>query len=188
MAKRKRRPGGGLKLRRIKDYRDPEYTFYIMAAETGILQAWAIDSNLRDGDVRKALRSMIKQASQWVEILSQPGETAEEQRQTMLDNSNHGLLQSMITMNLRDSFKKHGPLNAEDFIGILKVVNSSVGTWNRGMRGQEYLKYVRGFLGGIGVGARILTEEEVEALGLPTGPDDLDYDDGTVEGDYHEIK
>ena len=39
MAKRKRKPGGGSKLKPIKDYRSDEYIPYIFKAEAGILEA-----------------------------------------------------------------------------------------------------------------------------------------------------
>ncbi len=64
MAKRKRRPGHGSKLRPVKDYRDDEYVPYIFKAESGILQAWTLKPDLRDGDVRQALRGLIKKSGQ----------------------------------------------------------------------------------------------------------------------------
>jgi hypothetical protein len=54
----------------------------------------------------------------------------------------------------------------EDTVGILTVINNSVGAWNRGMRGQEYLKYIKDFLGRGGVQVWQLSDEEVENLEL----------------------
>ena len=68
MAKRKRNRGSGSKLRPIKDYRDDEYIPYIFKTETGILQAWTIETKLTDGDVRQALRGLIKQISETDEL------------------------------------------------------------------------------------------------------------------------
>jgi hypothetical protein len=187
MAKRKHRPGGGSKLRPIKNYRDDEYVPYIFRAESGILQAWAIDPDLRDGDVRQALRNIIasiKRSNQLPEFLTQPSTQSDE----AIDAGSRGvssMLEYLILSNLRRAFEEYDPLDNEDTVGILTVINNSVGAWNRGMRGQEYLKYIQGFLGGMGVFARRLTEEEVENLEfyrLEDRPDD------PIEGEYREIK
>ena len=164
MAKRKRRPGGGSKLRPIKDYRSEEYTPYIFRVESGILQAWAIESDIRDGDVRETLRRImnsIKKSGNLPEILTQSPPDAGGSTPAF-----DSMLEYFILSNLREAFDQSGPLDEEDTIGILTTVNHSVGTWNRGMRGQEYLKYIKDFLGEMGVFARQLTEEEVENLEL----------------------
>lgn len=159
MAKRKIRSGGGFKLRLEKDYRSNEYVPYIVRVETGILEAWTINPDLRDGEVREALRSLttlIKKNGQLPGRLT--GETASDQKQSFLE--------VLILNNLKAAFDKQGPLMAEDVIGILNVVNHSVGAWNRGMHGQEYLKYIKEFLGRMGIAPRLLSEEEVKELGL----------------------
>jgi hypothetical protein len=171
MAKRKRKPGGGSKLHPVKEYRDDEYVPYIMSVETGILQAWAVNPDLRDGDVREALRGLMspmKKTGQLPEQLTRPSESATTPPETAETATyrGDGLLQAMMMLNLRQAFKEHGPLNTEDTLGILTVVNNSVGTWNRGMRGQEYLKYIKDFLGGLGSEVRVLSDEEVKRLGL----------------------
>lgn len=187
MAKRKRRPGGGSKIRPIKDYRADEYTPYIFKAESGILQAWAIEPDLRDGDVRETLRaimSSIKKTGELPSFLTQlPAQTQSEDEAN--SDKPGSMLEYLILTNLRDAFQEHGPLDGEDTVGILTVINHSVGTWNRGMRGQEYLKYIKDFLGGMGVFARRLTDEEVENLELYRFDDD---DDDAIEGEYDEIK
>ncbi len=77
-----------------------------------------------------------------------------------------GLLAQFILNGLGLAFQENGPLVAEDVVGVLKTINGSVGTWNIGMRQQGYLRYLRQFLGQMGVESRILTEEEVKELGL----------------------
>lgn len=180
MAKRKRRPGRGSKLRPIKDYRDDQYVPYIARAETGILQAWSIDPDLRDGDVREALRHLMrpmKQSGQLPQALTPEALDAPSKKAVETES----LLEFLILENLQAAFREFGPLNAEDTIGILTVINNSVGAWNRGMRGQEYLKYIEDFLGGIGVEVRQLTDEEVKLLGLDQAPD-------LIKGESDEIK
>jgi hypothetical protein len=98
------------------------------------------------------------------------------------------MLEWRILGQLKLAFEKHGPLPVEDVIGILREVNSSVGTWNRGMRGQEYLKYIKDFLGGMGIEVRQLTPEEADQMEVHLSEDDDILDDDTIEGDYREIK
>ncbi len=184
MAKRKRRAGGGSKLRPIKNYQDDEYVFYIQQIETGILLAWAVNEDLRDGDVRQTLRGLIKQADKIAADLttSSQEEAVEEVQKLKVDNSSkNALLGTFIINNLGTAYQKFGPLKGEDLAGVLRVVNHSIGAWNRGMRGQEYLKYIRGFLGQMGVAPRLLSEEEVENL-------EFSRPENVVEGDYDEIE
>lgn len=171
MAKRKRKPGGSSKLHPIKEYRDDAYVPYIMSVETGILEAWTINPDLRDGEVREALRGLIspmKHSGQLPAQLTRQSESSatEEGEPEQTTYRGDGLLQGLMMMNLRQAFKEYGPLNTEDTIGILTVVNNSVGAWNRGMRGQEYLKYIKDFLGSRGGEMRLLSDEEVKELGL----------------------
>jgi hypothetical protein len=167
MAKRKRKPGSrkGFTLRPIKDYRSDEYIPYVMKAEIGILQASTIDSDLTDGDVRKALESLTAQLKKPDAILKllpdQSGEVPETSREAEAD-----LIQSLILTNLRAAFDESGPLEAEDMIGILKVINVSVGKWNVGLHKRGYLDYIEDFLGGMGVNVRQLSQDEVKKLGL----------------------
>lgn len=160
MAKRKRsnRDGSGSKIRPIKDYRDEHYTSYIFQVETGILEAWTIESDLRDGDVRDVLRRLMQGMKRTGKLPSRVMTDNEEKAEDT------NLLELRIHEGLRFAFEKHGPLDIEDTIGILTVINHSVGTWSRGLRGQEYLKYIRDFLGGMGVEVRQITEEEAAAL------------------------
>jgi hypothetical protein len=159
MAKRKVRSGGGFKLRLEKDYRSDEYIPYIFRTETGILEAWTIEPDLRDGDVRETLRKLISSIKKSGVLPGElTGESASDQTTTFLEIS--------ILSRLRSAFDEYGPLDAEDVMGILSTINHSVGSWNRGMHGQEYLKYIKGFLGGMGVAPRQLSEEEVKMLGL----------------------
>lgn len=180
MAKRKRRRGSGSKLRPIKDYRDDQYVPYIAQAETGILEAWTIDPDLRDGNVREALRALMRTMKKSGALLPELTEAEPEQK------SATSLLEWRIIDGLRRGFEQYGPLDVDDTIGILSVINNSVGAWNRGMMGQEYLKYIKNFLGGMGVEVRQLTDEESLELGLPL-TSELNDDDDSIEGDYREI-
>ncbi|MBN1993934.1 MAG: hypothetical protein JW953_14640 [Anaerolineae bacterium] len=183
MAKRKRKSGEGSKLHPIKDYRNDEYVPYIFKAETGILQAWAIESDIRDGDVRQALRGLIsslEKTGEMPKILAQKIETPPESIEVQGD-SPETILKSFILNNLALAFTEHGPLAAKDLAGVLRVINGSVGTWNTGMHRQGYLNYIKGFLGGMGVGARRLTPEEVEALGLEKSKDAIEGEDDETE-------
>lgn len=167
MAKRKVRSGGGFKLRLEKDYRSDKYVPYIFRTETGILEAWTIEPDLRDRDVRETLRALIasiKKSGMLPEELT--GETTSGKTKTFLE--------VCLLNRLSDAFDKYGPLDAEDTMGILSTINHSVGSWNRGMHGQEYLKYIKDFLGGMGVAPRQLSEEEVKMMGL----DKLDLEGG----------
>jgi hypothetical protein len=166
MAKRKRRPGRGSKLRPAKDYRDDAYVPYIFKAESGILQAWTVEPDLRDGDVRQALRSLIKISDQISGILTEEDEGSKESIGKILSDNRHALIKWLIITNLQDAVQEQGPLTAEDLAGILKVINNSVGTWNRGMRGQEYLKYIKDFLGGARVRVPQFSADEMKMLGL----------------------
>ena len=172
MAKRKRKPGGGSKLKPVKDYRSDKYTPYIFKVEIGILEAWKMEPDLRDGDVREALRNLIKTMKRTDQLPPELTGSLEKSAQT--------LLEWRILDQLSGMFQEEGPLDVEDTIGILTIVNHSVGVWNRGMRGQEYLKYIDGFLGGAGVEVRQLTDEEAQQLGLPLSSD-------SIEGEYDEI-
>lgn len=172
MAKRKRKPGGGSKLKPVKDYRSDKYTPYIFKAEVGILEAWKMEPDLRDGDVRQTLRNLIRTMKRTNQLPPELTGSTEKSAQT--------LLEWRILDQLSGTFQEDAPLDVEDTIGILTVVNHSVGAWNRGMRGQEYLKYIDGFLGDTGVEVRQLTDEEAQQLGLPLSSD-------SIEGEYDEI-
>lgn len=165
MAKRKRIPGGGSKLRPIKDYRSPEYVPYIFGAETGILQAWKVEPDIRDGDVRQALRDLIspvQKSGELPETLTRPAREEFEIEAT----GKESLLRELILHNLSLAFEKHGPLDGEDLVGVLKVINGSIGAWNIGMSGRGYLNYLEGFMGQMGASTVALPPEEVKRLGL----------------------
>jgi hypothetical protein len=165
MAKRKRIPGGGSKLRPIKDYRSHEYVPYIFSAETGILQAWKVDPDIRDGDVRQALRDLIsplQKSGELPEVLTQPAPEEFEIEAAGKET----LLRKLILHNLSLAFDKYGPLEAQDLVGVLKVINNSIGAWNIGLSGQGYLNYLEGFMGQMGASTVALSPEEVKRLGL----------------------
>lgn len=151
MAKRKRKPGRGSKLRPIKDYRSDEYLPYIFKAETGILKAWGIEPDMTDGNVRQALRELISQLKEsstlprplTADVTSEPVRIEAERIED--------LIQNFILYHLRQAFEAQGPLSIEDLIGVLKTINHSIGAWNVGMNQQGYLNYLEGFLGKMGV-------------------------------------
>lgn len=140
---------------------------YIAHTETGLLQAGTIDPELTDGDVYQALTDLMMQ-------LQDPatfekffaGKTDEKPNKLDLGDSEneHGFVQSFVLMNLRDAFAKFGRLPAEDVIGILDVIKTSVKRWSVGMHRRGYLTYIEEFLGQMGVYAKRLTQEEVENL------------------------
>lgn len=167
--KRKRKPVKPGKLFIEKDYRDDYFTQYIFQIEQRILEAWTIFPDLRDGDVRKALRKLMRGIRRTGQISLESAAGDNE----LVDNA--GIFENFILRGVQTGFEKHGVLNAEDTIGVLSVINSSVGAWNRGMMGQEYLKYIRDFLGRMGSEVRQLTDEEVELLELPTEIDDEEH-------------
>jgi hypothetical protein len=169
MAKRKRKPGSrkGFKLKISPDYRSEGYVMYVANAETGILQAGTIDPELTDGDVYQALDDLISQL-QAPDTFSKffPDQTPEESEKPdpgdRKDTS--GFVQSFVTMNLRSAFEQNGRLKAEDVIGILEVIKTSVKRRSVGMHRRGYLTYIEDFLGQMGVKVWQLSEEEVEEL------------------------
>ncbi|MCL4300396.1 MAG: hypothetical protein KJ077_31970 [Anaerolineae bacterium] len=169
MAKRKRKPGEreGFKLNLSKDYRSERYAMYIAHAETGLLQAGTIDPDLTDGDVSQALEDLIsrlKQPELAELLLSQ--QTGESQSSEAKLEGQHAFVQNFVLMNLHSAFERYGPLDAEDVIGILGVIKSSVKKWSVGPHRRGYLTFIEGFLGNMGVKVQKLTTEEAEALGL----------------------
>lgn len=168
MAKRKRKPGDpqGFKLNLGKDYRSERYVMYIMNAETGLLQAATIEPDLTDGDVSQALddlMSRLRQPELFAKLLSAQG--AKDSESPALEDRN-AFIQHFILLNLRTAFERHGPLDAEDVIGILGVIKTSAKRWSIGMHRRGYLTFLEGFLGQAGVRVQQLTEDEVEELRL----------------------
>jgi hypothetical protein len=169
MAKRKRKPGEreGFKLNLSKDYRSERYVMYIANAETGLLQAGTVDPDLTDGEVSQALEDLmvrLKQPELAEALLSQ--KTGEPQSSEDKIEGKHAFVQRFVLMNLHSAFERYGPLDAEDVIGILGVIKSSVKKWSVGMHRRGYLTFIEGFLGNMGVKVQKLTAEEAEALGL----------------------
>lgn len=169
MAKRKRKPGEhpGFKLNLSKDYRSERYLMYVANIETGILQAATIESELTDGEVSEALEDLISQLKEpdLARLLLSP-ETDEPQQPEAKVEGNHAFVQHFILMNLRSAFERHGPLDAEDVIGILSVIKTSVKRWSVGMHRRGYITFIEGFLGQMGVKVQKLTDEKAHALGL----------------------
>jgi hypothetical protein len=167
MAKRKRKPGRGkgFKLRLDKDYRSDQYIPYIMNVETGILEAATIDPGLTDGDVKQTIESLISRLKE-PETLPQllPGESTDTP--TLPPEGEGSYVQALIMMNLQRAFNENGPLEVEDVIGILKVINHSLSKWNIGLHKRGYLDYLQDFLGEVGVNVQKLSLPEVKALDL----------------------
>lgn len=171
MAKRKRKSGNrkGFQLRVEKDYRSEAYVMYIVKAEIGILQAATMDPELTDGDVNRALEDLIGQLQE-PEALTRllPGDTSEGVQKHTSDTSSdlQGYVQHFILMNLKHAFEEHGPLEAEDVIGVLGVIKTSIKRWNMGMHRRGYLTYLEDFLGQMGITVDEISAEEAEALGI----------------------
>ena len=167
MAKRKRKPGSGkgFKLRLDKDYRSDQYIPYIMNIETGILEAATINPGLTDGDVKQTVENLISRLKE-PEILPQllPSESVDTPTPTPEGEGSY--VQALIMMNLQYAFNENGPLEVEDVIGILKVINHSLGKWNIGLHKRGYLDYLQNFLGELGVNVQKLSQQEGKALGL----------------------
>jgi hypothetical protein len=178
MAKRKRVAGErpGFKLNLTPDYRSERYTIYIANAETGLLQAGTIDPDLTDGDVIQALDDLIARLKQpeGPSLLLSPAAQDEAQGAEAKVEEEHAFAQNLVLMNLRSAFERYGPLDAEDVIGILGVIKSSVKKWSTGMHRRGYLTFIEGFLGEMGVKVWQLSDEEVDELDLRP-PDDPKY-------------
>ncbi|OQY48063.1 MAG: hypothetical protein B6242_03465 [Anaerolineaceae bacterium 4572_78] len=141
MAKRKRKKCQGSKIQQVKDYQVDEYVPYIMGIEVSILRAFGMNTDLRDGEVRQALRDLIvdlKESDMPIEkhiaVLST--------RSGIKDNC--GLVKQLILEGLILIFETHPVIEEEDAIGILKMINYSVGSWGVGMHGQGYLEHING--------------------------------------------
>ena len=59
-------------------------------------------------------------------------------------------------MNLQSAFEDNGPLEAEDVIGILGVIKTSVKRWSIGAHRRGYLTFLEDFLGQAGVGLALV--------------------------------
>ena len=176
MAKRKRGKRKGFSLELAEDYRSEKYVIYIASAETGILQAGTIHSDLTDGDVYQALGDLItdlEEPDTFQRLFFPVNEEPEQEQQKKAD----GLINFLIVSNLQTAFEQHGPLKADDVIGILNVIRTSIKRWSRGMHRRGYLTYIEGFLGQMGVRTWQLSEEEVENLEFYRAPDQLDDGD-----------
>ena len=148
MARRKRKASVASKkpvLQSFKDYRDDPYVPYIYATERGIVNVWQAMPNLRDGDVRQALRRFIKVAQR----LDWPKDKAPDLLNSAFEfgfDDKIDVLCTAMRAGLQDGFEDHGPLILEDLIGVLKQVNYSLGNMSTGMNQQGYLRFVSGFL------------------------------------------
>jgi hypothetical protein len=172
IAKRKRKPGEerqGFKLNLSTDYRSERFVMYIANAETGILQAATVDSDLTDGEVSQALEELMAQLNDETVFRGLLLENQAPDAASHLDVSNkdrNSFVQNFILINLRTAFERYGPLNAEDTIGILGVIKTSVKRWSVGLHRRGYITFIEGFLGEMGVGVRKLTDKEVEEMDL----------------------
>ena len=148
MAKRKRKPGSGSAksvLKPIKDYRDDQYVPYIYGGERGIINVWQSWPEMTDGDVRQALRKLIKIGQGWAQPADSPADLTVPSLEFAFEDR-HDILCSAIIAGLKDVFAESGPLTVEDLLGVLKQMNYSIGNMNTGMRQQSYLRFVAGFL------------------------------------------
>jgi len=176
MAKRKRGTRKGFSLELAEDYRSEKYMIYIANAETGILQAGTIAPELTDGDVYQALGDLItdlKEPDIFQRLFFPADEKSEQEQQKKAD----GLVNFLVVSNLQTGFEQYGPLKAEDVIGILSVIRTSIKRWSHGMHRRGYLTFIEGFLGQMGVRTWQLSEEEVENLEFYRAPDRFDDED-----------
>jgi hypothetical protein len=178
MAKRKRGKRKGFNLELAEDYRAEKYVIYIASAETGILQAGTIHTDLTDGDVYQALGDLIADLKE-PDIFQQLFFPKDEESQPEQNEEKRadGMISFLIVSNLKTAFEKHGPLRAEDVIGILDVIRTSVKRWSHGMHRRGYLTYIEGFLGQMGIKTWQLSEEEVENLEFYRAPNQLEDGD-----------
>lgn len=152
MAKRKRQLGGGSKIKPVVTYEEDKFALYIRAVESQILAAWDTRPDLRDGEVREALTTVFKEIERTETLPEQLltdsalPEKSEETSTDLTEIGSVAYLQEHILIGLQSSFEDEGPLNPQDTVGILKRVNYSIGTWNKGMELQGYLHYIKGFL------------------------------------------
>ena len=148
MAKRKRKvgAGGGPKLNIAKNYEHPQYAPYIYGAEMGIARVWQEMPDLTDGDVRQALRRLVKMLERWEVALDEVIILSEQDTFKFDANDKVGQVQAGIIAGLSKSYEDSPPLIKEDVVGVLKQINYSIGRMNQGMRQQNYLHYVRDFL------------------------------------------
>ncbi len=147
MAKRKRRSKPKKSFQLPKNYQDKKYIPYIMRVEIGIIQIATADSGLTDGDVKQALRQLIKQ-------LRLAGAPATPFKAAVVENirlKSSDKFSPLILTNLLDTLPDNVPLLLEDAIGILDEVKSSIGVWSYDPGGQAYLDYLRGFLADVGL-------------------------------------
>jgi hypothetical protein len=167
MAKRKRKPGEreGFKFNLEPDYRSERFVMYIANVETGILQAGTISPDLTDGEVSQSVEDLmarLTEAEVFQKLLME--KPAPPSGSSGVEENN--LVQGLILMNLRSAFEQYGPLSAEDTLGILGVIKTSVKRWGVGSHRRGYLTFLEGFLGHMGVKMRQLSDEEVETLEL----------------------
>lgn len=146
MAKRKRKSGSGSSLKLMKTYEEPEFIPYIHETEAGIIQVWHEVPTLTDGDVRKALRGVIKSIQKWDQPLDQPVQLVEEDMVIFGTGTDDkiDMLTVAIMEGMQDAFDASGPLTVQDLLGVLKRINHSIGNMNSGMRQQSYLQFVSG--------------------------------------------
>ena len=146
MAKRKRKPGSGPSLKLMKTYEEPEFIPYIHHTEAGIIEVWQEFPTLTDGDVRKALRGLIKSIQKWDQPLDQPAQLVEEDPVILgiVNEDKIDMLTVAIMEGMQDAFDVAEPLTVEDLLGVLKRINHSIGNMNTGMRQQSYLQFING--------------------------------------------
>lgn len=171
MAKRKRKPGEreGFKLNLSKDYHSERYVMHLMNAEIGLLQAGTINEDLTDGKVIEALEDLILQLQEpelFTQLLLSPTPAEHEELPAVKDDGTYTLAQHLVLMNLRSAFKQYRPLEAEEVIGILEVIKTSVKRHSVGMHRRGYLNFLKGFLGQMGVQVRQISAEEANELEL----------------------
>ncbi len=163
MAKRKRKPGqkSTIHFKPAKNYRTDKYIIYVHNIEKSILIASKIKPGTTVNDVHLALQHLLKQLQQpeGYETLFRQ-KTADKK----LPETASNIIITLIIKNLKRLFADVPPLNAEDLIGVLRVIRSSVKFWSKEDRARGYLRFLEDFMAQTGVNIYKLTKEELKLL------------------------
>ncbi|MDM8520475.1 hypothetical protein QUF64_10540 [Anaerolineales bacterium HSG6] len=162
MAKRRSKGTGKSKVKILTNYQDERFVPYLMGAETRILQLDTTNT-LIDGQVREALKTLIRSLEQTDSFYAVLKSIKDIQQSTTTIEVE---LTTVIIEGLAEAFDDYGQLSAVDTIGVLKVINRSIGNMTKGLNGRGYLTFLRGFMSRSGIEPRPLTVAEQKMAGL----------------------
>jgi hypothetical protein len=129
-------------------------SFYI---EKGIHESSVMEPDLKDKDVIRSLEKLVSALSAGTPLASYEPED---------------LISLNIRRNLEDHAEQHGQVRTGDLLLTFRRIIESVRTHTGLLRPRGYLDFIAGFLKQAGVKVRLLTGEEVNALGLEELEDD----------------